>query len=164
MNHSFATLYLLLVLGWLASCQTVEETESLPTYQQWHKVTLSFEGPETSEDAKDNPFTNYRLVVTFRNGSQSYEIPGFYAADGNAGESGAAKGNIWQVRFTPDAEGEWSYEASFRKGDNVAVSTDANAGEPVAELPHVLAGRIEGVRCLPFRKRPRTSEGRHRSQ
>ena len=130
-RHPFSYL-LLLTFIWTFACQPAEEPELLPTYQQWHKVTLSFEGPETSEDAEENPFTNYRLIVTFRNGSQTYEVPGFYAADGNAAESSASSGNIWQVRFAPGTEGEWSYDVSFRKGDNIAVSTDANAGEPVA--------------------------------
>jgi len=123
---------LLFVFVWIFACQPAEEPESLPIYQQWHKVTLSFDGPETSEDAEDNPFTNYRLIVTFQNGGQTYEVPGFYAADGNAAESSASSGNIWQVRFAPNTEGEWSYEASFRKGDNIAISADADAGEPVA--------------------------------
>ncbi|MEM6844806.1 MAG: DUF5060 domain-containing protein [Bacteroidota bacterium] len=128
----YSFLNLLLLVGWVTACQPTEEPKSLPTYQQWHKVTLSFEGPETSEDAEENPFTNYRLIVTFRNGDQSYDVPGFYAADGNAAESGASSGNVWQVHFAPDTEGEWTYQASFRKGDNIAISTDANAGEPIA--------------------------------
>jgi len=33
--------------------------------KQWHKVTLSFAGPNTSETASVNPFRNYRLNVTF---------------------------------------------------------------------------------------------------
>jgi hypothetical protein len=28
-------------------------------------------------------------------------VDGFYAADGDAAESGATGGNVWQVRFTP---------------------------------------------------------------
>ena len=34
--------------------------------KQWHRVTLTFDGPATSEDATPNPFRNYRLNVTFR--------------------------------------------------------------------------------------------------
>lgn len=33
--------------------------------QQWHTKTLSFRGPKTSESATPNPFTDYRLQVTF---------------------------------------------------------------------------------------------------
>ena len=67
---------------------------------------------------------HYRLDVTFSNGDKTYRIPGFYAADGNAAETSSSKGNIWQVRFTPDTLGEWTYSVSFKKGENVAVLDD----------------------------------------
>ena len=53
---------------------------------------------------------------------KTYVIPGFYAADGNAAETSSDSGNIWQVRFTPDAIGEWTYSVSFKKGENIAVA------------------------------------------
>jgi hypothetical protein len=99
---------------------------------QWHKVTISFEGPALTESSEDNPFTNYRLDVTFSHGDRQYVVPGFYAADGHAAETGAEGGAIWQVRFRPDEEGEWTYSASFRKGEGVAVSDEPEAGEPIA--------------------------------
>lgn len=99
--------------------------------KQWHTVTVSFEGPETSEDATPNPFIDYRLDVTFTQGENSYVVPGYYAADGNAGETSATSGNIWKVHFTPDATGEWTYKASFRNGENVAVSDEPDSGEGV---------------------------------
>ena len=115
------------------ACQS-PATDAPPetTYAKWHPVTLSFEGPETSESAEDNPFLNYRLVTTFRHEGTQYEVPGFYAADGQADESGADAGSVWQVRFSPDAEGEWTYQVSFRRGDSLAVNDDPQAGEPVA--------------------------------
>lgn len=97
---------------------------------EWEKLTLSFEGPETSESETENPFLNYRLEVTFTNDGQSITIPGFYAADGQSAESGAESGNVWQVRFRPPAAGEWTYLVSFRKGENIAISDDPNAGAP----------------------------------
>ncbi|MEX0981925.1 MAG: DUF5060 domain-containing protein, partial [Bacteroidales bacterium] len=33
--------------------------------KKWHKVTLTFDGPETSESDEFNPFMNYRLNVVF---------------------------------------------------------------------------------------------------
>ncbi|WKN42405.1 DUF5060 domain-containing protein [Tunicatimonas pelagia] len=95
--------------------------------KKWHKVTLIFEGPETSELADENPFLNYRLDVTFTNGSQTYVVPGFYATDGNAAESSAEAGNKWMARFTPDQTGEWTYTVSFKKGKEVAVQDDIAA-------------------------------------
>ena len=60
----------------------------------WHKVTLTFDGPETSERATPNPFTDYRLDVTFVGPSgRKYVVPGFYAADGNAAITSAESGD-----------------------------------------------------------------------
>jgi len=97
--------------------------------QKWHKITLNFEGPDLSENYVDNPFLNYRLNVTFSHENETFVVPGFYAADGNASESGAINGNIWKVRFRPNSTGKWTYKVSFRKGENIAVSDDQYAGE-----------------------------------
>lgn len=97
--------------------------------KKWHKVTLSFSGDELSEKGQENPFLDYRLTVTFKNKNKIYVVPGFFAADGNASETSAEKGSIWQVRFVPDAIGEWTYDVSFRKGKAIAVNDDINAGE-----------------------------------
>lgn len=99
--------------------------------RKWHTVTLSFNGPETDENAEPNPFLDYRLSVTFTHDSAVYNVPGFYTADGNAAETGADNGNKWQVRFTPDFEGTWTYEASFRHGKNIAVSDAPDEGSPI---------------------------------
>ncbi len=96
----------------------------------WHKAELTFQGPETSEDAETNPFTDYRLNVRFTNGTKTYVVPGFYAADGKAAESSGTAGNTWKVRFRPDELGTWTYEVSFVKGENIAISDEA--GESVA--------------------------------
>ena len=94
--------------------------------RKWHKVTLSFNGPSTSESATPNPFTNYRLDVTFRHSGsgKSYVVPGYYATDGNAANTSASSGNVWRAHFAPDETGTWTYEASFRSGTNV------HAGNP----------------------------------
>ncbi|MEN1678825.1 MAG: DUF5060 domain-containing protein [Planctomycetota bacterium] len=97
--------------------------------QQWHKVTLDFNGPNTSETDANNPFLNYRMDVTFTGPSgQTFVVPGFYAADGNAGSTGATSGNVWRVHFSPNEVGQWSYSASFRSGTNVAVNDNPLAG------------------------------------
>ena len=99
--------------------------------RQWHTVTLTFDGPQTSETAEPSPFLDYRLDVTFTQGSRQSVVPGFYAADGNAGNSSSATGNKWRVLFVPDRTGRWTYTVSFRTGTDVALSTDPSAGEPV---------------------------------
>ncbi|MHC4167533.1 MAG: DUF5060 domain-containing protein, partial [Planctomycetota bacterium] len=51
--------------------------------KQWHKVTLTLDGPFARESGTDpNPFTDYRMTVTFRHesGSPSYSAPGYFAA------------------------------------------------------------------------------------
>lgn len=103
----------------------------LASHQQWHTVTLSFEGPETSEAAEENPFLNYRLHVTFKHAETNYTIRGFYAADGNAGETSADSGGVWQVRFTPDKLGEWTYAAVLQQGDSIALKGDSYQGDIV---------------------------------
>ena len=101
--------------------------------KQWHKITLTFAGPETGEFATElSPFLHYRLDVTFSTGAKTYVVPGFYAADGNAGQTSATRGNKWQVHFLPDEPGRWTYAASFRAGKDVAIDPNAMAGEPVA--------------------------------
>lgn len=102
--------------------------------KKWHKVTLAFGGPASSETADLNPFTDFRLTVTFESGDNSYIVPGYYAADGQSAETGAAAGNVWLVHFAPDKVGEWVWKAAFRTGTNVAVSDDPKAGEPVVSI------------------------------
>lgn len=100
--------------------------------KQWHKVNLSFQGPQTSEQDSINPFTDYRLTVTFSKDSVQYQIPGYYAADGHAGETSADTGNIWRVHFVPQDTGIWLYDVSFRMGTNIAISHDTLAGTSIA--------------------------------
>lgn len=92
--------------------------------KQWHKVTLTFDGPDTHENAEPNPFLEYRLQVDFTKGGKTYSVPGYYAADGSAADSSADSGNKWRVHFAPDLTGEWNYTVSFRKGKNIAVIED----------------------------------------
>ncbi|WP_205757900.1 DUF5060 domain-containing protein [Lutibacter sp. HS1-25] len=100
-------------------------------FKKWHKVTLTFDGPETAEDDEYNPFFNYRFNVTFTHNEsgKKYVVPGYFAADGNAGETSAIKGNKWRVHFAPDEIGEWNYKVDFRKGRWVAVSDRNKPGD-----------------------------------
>ena len=104
--------------------------------KQWHKVTLTFDGPAASEDGDSNPFMDYRLDVTFVHPATGlvYKVPGYFAADGNAGNTSATSGNKWRVHLAPDHIGKWRYSVSFRRGKDVAVSEDATVGTPVPTL------------------------------
>lgn len=98
--------------------------------KKWHKMTITFDGPFTSETKTFNPFMNYRLNVTFKHTKtgKSYLVPGFFAADGYAAHTSAKEGNKWRVHFSPSETGEWTYDVDFRKGNWVAVSNKLNTG------------------------------------
>ncbi|MDP5172661.1 MAG: ThuA domain-containing protein, partial [Bacteroidia bacterium] len=98
----------------------------------WHDVVITFDGPQASETGSPNPFMDYRLDVTFQQGNQTYVVPGYFAADGNAANSSASAGNLWRVHFRPPSTGTWTYTASFRQGTNVAVAASPTAGSPVS--------------------------------
>ncbi len=117
---SITYLYFISVFFVMQACSKAEP-KIHGELKKWHRITLDFEGPETSEMAENNPFLNYRLDVTFTNGDEHYVVPGFYNADGEAAESSAEAGNIWTARFTPNATGEWKYRVSFVEGNHVAV-------------------------------------------
>ncbi len=103
--------------------------DNTTVYKQWHTVTLSFKGEATSESAEDNPFLNSKLSVEFQHENTKQVIRGFYAADGNAAETSASSGNVWQVRFTPNKIGKWSYKASLKKGARIAIDSKVTGTE-----------------------------------
>jgi uncharacterized protein YaiE (UPF0345 family) len=97
------------------------------TLKKWQTVSIDFAGPASNEKANaPNPFLDYRLQVLFthQGTGKTYNVPGFFDGDGKGG----AAGNIWRVRFNPDAEGGWTYRASFRRGPNLAVDLNPSAG------------------------------------
>ncbi|MFC2090301.1 DUF5060 domain-containing protein [Bacteroidota bacterium] len=112
--------------------------------KKWHKVTLTFEGPETSEDADLNPFMNYRFNVEFIHevSGKRYLVPGYFAADGDAGNTSATSGNKWRVHFTPDEEGSWKFKADFVSGNYAAISDNPKTGQP-AGFMHDASGTFD---------------------
>ena len=127
-------LFYFLLITFLFSCQSQQKKTIIIEGEllQWHKITIVIEGPETSEWAKENPFLDYKLEATFTNGSKSYTVPGFYAADGFAAETSADEGKTWKIHFCPDQTGTWNYKISFRKGKDIVVKEGEIEGEPVA--------------------------------
>ena len=128
--------------------------------KKWHKVTLSLSGPNTSETAAPNPFTDYRCDVIFTHGNKSYTVAGYYAADGNAANTGAEAGNKWRVHFVPDEQGSWTFKVSFRQGPNVAVSDDAQAGQSAGYFD----GATGTLKIDPTDKKGRDLRGKGRLQ
>ncbi|MEM1107410.1 MAG: DUF5060 domain-containing protein [Planctomycetota bacterium] len=106
--------------------------------KQWHKVTLSVEGPFATEvDGKAdgqradaaNPFTDVRMTVRFshESGEPSYDVPGYFAADGKAAETSAESGNVWRAHLSPDKTGMWTYVVQFDTGPMIAIDPAAPA-------------------------------------
>jgi hypothetical protein len=104
--------------------------------RQWHKVTLTLDGPQAAENSDPNPFLDYRLQVTFRHAETglAYIVPGYFAADGDAANTSATSGNKWRAHLLPNKTGEWTYSVSFREGPGVAISDDDNEGSSVASV------------------------------
>ncbi|MFZ5939581.1 MAG: DUF5060 domain-containing protein [Bacteroidota bacterium] len=130
-KSAFLTLTLLLLIS--ASCTYKHPQVKISgEYKLWHTLVFECKGNYTSEFDEVNPFLNYRLDVTFTNGDYSCVVPGYFAGDGDAGESGAHSGNIWQVKFTPGLTGHWTFKVLFRRGEHIAVSDSSDWGIPQA--------------------------------
>jgi hypothetical protein len=117
----------------IAATQDSDRVTISGELRQWHKVTLTLDGPQASEQGDPNPFLDYRMQVTFRNPATglTYIVPGYFAADGNAAQTSATSGNKWRAHLSPDHTGTWNYSISFRQGTGVAVADDPDAGAAV---------------------------------
>lgn len=74
--------------------------------RRWHALALTFQGPVHTESSTPSPFADHRLDVEFRSpGGRVVVVPGYFAADGDAAETGAVAGSAWRVRFVPDEVG-----------------------------------------------------------
>jgi hypothetical protein len=84
-----------------------------------------------SQTSDPNPFTAYRLLVTFTSPDEKDDIriPGFYAGDGHAEYSDADSGNVWMAYFTPEMAGAWNYSVSFQQGADLVLHDQP--GEPI---------------------------------
>ncbi len=111
--------------------------------KQWHAVSLTFDGPFAHErDREPNPFTDHQFDVTFTHQSgASFKVPGFFAADGNAGETSAQSGTKWRVYFAPNQVGKWTYRTTFLSAPNLVHQTGA-AAKALKPL-HGLEGSFE---------------------
>jgi hypothetical protein len=146
------------ISGELRSWHKVTLTIEGPHASQYGQTVFSH-NPETNELELDvrpnagpngrltymhpNPFLDYRMTVTFthESGSPSYQVPGYFAADGNAAETSAMSGNKWRAHLSPDKTGRWDWEISFVAGVDISVNEDLS-GQPY--LPyHGLSGNFE---------------------
>ncbi len=139
MNRTtFFILTLLMTAG--ISCQRSNVVTVRGELKTWHKVILEINGPALSEQSTPNPFLDFRLEATFTNGEKIYRVPGYFAADGRASETGGSSGNTWMILFSPDTAGIWTYQIEFRTGRNIAVSEDPGSGTPLG--PDGMTGKF----------------------
>ena len=119
-----------LFLLFFSSCTAPKVVEFEGEFKRWHPIMLTFDGPHAEEEGSPNPFRDYRLTVRFTHAATDTNliVPGYFAADGNAGETSATSGNKWRVHFTPPEMGTWKYKASFRTGSDVALSLKSDVG------------------------------------
>ncbi|MCR9244169.1 MAG: DUF5060 domain-containing protein [bacterium] len=124
-------LALLLSLPLAAQQVTIDAPDGL---RRWHRIGLLLDGPSTAEGATPNPFLDRRMQVFFTHpaSTTSYEVPGHFAADGQAAETSATVGSVWRAWFAPDRVGTWTWRIEFRTGPEVAVSLSPTAGSPLA--------------------------------
>lgn len=105
------------------------------TLRKWYPVTVDFTATnDLDERGSTNPFTSRRLQVHFVHPASDtvHEVPGYFAADGDAANTSATSGRTWRARFAPDRQGTWHYVAFFRSGADVALSLEHEAGSPAA--------------------------------
>jgi len=133
MNRFVQCLIAFALLSRLTSVHANDSIAVTGELKQWHKVTLTLDGPFAKEDdTQPNPFTDLAFEVTFthESGAPVYTVPGYFAADGNAGESGAGSGKQWRAHLSPDLAGRWDYVISFSSGKNAAVEGGGDSLAP----------------------------------
>ncbi|NNJ27584.1 DUF5060 domain-containing protein [Alienimonas chondri] len=92
-------------------------------------ITLTLTGPEVlREDGERNPFTDYTLTGAFSLLARdnpfegaALTVPGYFAADGSAGQTGAEAGDRWRVHVRPERAGELDYKLTLKAGDAVVA-------------------------------------------
>jgi hypothetical protein len=101
------------------------------------------------------------MTVTFRHasGTPVYEVPGYFAADGNASETSADAGTKWRAHLSPDKTGKWTWRISFATGKGAALDMNA-AAKPIAGFH----GKSGGFSIAATDKSGRDFRGRGRLQ
>jgi hypothetical protein len=133
LKAAIKTNLLLLIISFsISSCSGGGQYAIDGELKTWHTLTFSLNGPSLSEQSEQNPFLDYRLSAEFTSQGDTFLVPGFFAADGMASESSADSGNVWQVRFKPNREGDWNFKVSFREGHQIAINEDPDAGNALA--------------------------------
>ncbi len=145
-NTNFTKVKLILLIFLLISELSVfSQTVSLDgTMQKWDKITLDFTVPGVELNESANTFRNRRMDVLFTDpNGNSLRVPGFFAANGNAANSGATTGNIYRAFLRPNVTGSWTYQVLFYAGNDVALSDVSSLPAPQFSLNGVVGDILE---------------------
>jgi len=107
----------------LAPKTIAHEIES--TGALYDRMTLSIEGPNLDERGSVNPFSDIRLDWIISKGDKTWTVPGYFAACGEASNTGCTSGNIWRAHFIPSELGEYEWAIRFRQGADIAIRNPA---------------------------------------
>ena len=114
-------LFVMFAASVLSAAPSVEPASPL----QWQTVSLTFDGPQTSETATPNPFIDYRMSVTFSKDGAALGGNGY--CDGIT-----ATGDIWWIRIELGADGmvRWTHLGGTGQLDGITASgTTKNLAE-----------------------------------
>ena len=127
---SLASVLVFISLLFLCSCVYEGDSDPYTHTEEAHgHHTFCFTGPKLSESSKINPFTDVRLLLDLEGPEGKRLIPGFFAADGNAAETGARSGDQWCVHARGFTAGTYAGEVLFERGKGLALRQNALQGE-----------------------------------
>lgn len=125
--------------------EAVAEVSDLGPFAKWSKVEIELQGPQTSVmDAERNP-SEIVVDVTFEGpDGRRVVVPAFYDGDGEGGYTG----DVWKVRFRPDAVGRWQFSTQ-----STVASLGGHRGafmveEPEGCEPRVAPGGLPDFACV----------------
>ena len=108
--------------------------------ERWGIFEVSLNGPRDG-----NPFVDVKVSAEFRHQHRTIEVEGFY--DGNG---------VYKIRFSPDAEGEWTYTLHANTAINAETAPflctrpSANNHGPVSVRNTFHFGYADGKPYFPF--------------
>ena len=113
-----------------------------PQHHRWESIQLSFTGPPSQSLGKDNPFAVRLDVVFVSPDTRELRVPAFYAGDG----AGGPDGDVWQVRFSADQNGRWTYRTDSDHPSLDGIEGVFHVVDPRADAPDFYRwGRLEYV-------------------
>ena len=145
--------------------------------RQWHKVTLTLDGPQPTNVASDpNPVPRLphdRALRARVRHPRSTACPDTSRRTGTPRTHPPSAGNKWRAHLSPDKPGRWDWRVSFVRGKDVAIdAVAAGRGAPVAPFDGLtgsfqvaatnkMRARFPGARPAGVRRRALPALRRH---